>query len=129
MEPIKGATLAELDGHEFANLTTFRRNGQPVRTTVWFAKEGSSIYVMTMASAGKVKRLRNNPAARFGPSDRSGKALGVDAEVRGRVLGSEDQALARQALNRKYGWQKRLFELMFKLRGKQSSQVYLEFRA
>lgn len=129
MDDVTTDALAMLDGHDFANLTTFRRNGQPVTTPVWFAKAGASIYVMTMASAGKVKRLRNNPAARLGPSDRSGKPLGADAEVRGRLLGPEEQALAKQALSRKYGWQKKLFDLMFKLRGKQSDQVYLEFRA
>lgn len=121
--------LAKLEGHEFANLTTFRRNGQPVTTPVWFAKNGASVYVMTMTSAGKVKRLRNNPAARLGPSDRSGKPLGADAEVRGRLLGREEQTPAKQALSRKYGWQKKLFDLMFRLRGKRASQVYLEFRA
>ena len=121
-------TLAILEGHQFANLTTFRRSGDGVTTPVWFAKVGDKVFVMTMGSAGKVKRLRNNPAAKLGPSDRAGKPLGGQIDVQGRMLGAEERAEAVGALNRKYGFQKRMFDLMFKLRGKSASQVYLEFR-
>ena len=121
--------LSILDRHQFANLTTFRRNGAGVTTTVWFARDGDRVYIMTMSSAGKVKRLRNNPAARLGPSDRAGKPLGGEIAVRGRLLGGVERAAAVRALNCKYGWQKRMFDLVFKLRGRSASQVYLEFRA
>lgn len=121
--------LSILDRQQFANLTTFRRNGAGVTTTVWFAREGDKIYIMTMISAGKVKRLRNNPAATLGPSDRAGKPLGGEVAVRGRLLGADERPAAVRALNRKYGWQKQVFDLMFKLRGRSASQVYLEFRA
>jgi PPOX class probable F420-dependent enzyme len=119
--------LSILEGHQFANLTTFRRDGTGVTTTVWFARDGDRVYIMTMVSAGKVKRLRNNPSARLGPSDRAGKPLGGEVVVRGRLLGDAERPAAVRALNRKYGWQKRIFDLMFKLRGRSASQVYLEF--
>lgn len=121
--------LAVLAGHKFANLTTFRKTGQEVVTPVWFAQDGEKIYVMTMGSAGKVKRLRNNPAARLGPSDQSGKALGLQIDVRGRLLTPEESATARRALDAKYGLMKKLFDMTFAIRRAKMQQVYLEFTA
>lgn len=120
--------LAALHGHQFANLTTFRRTGAEVTTPVWFALEGERVYVMTMMTAGKVKRLRNNSAARLAASDRAGKPLGPAVGVTGRILTGAEREAARAALGRKYGLQKKLFDLMFKLRGRQDQQAYLEFR-
>ena len=119
--------LAVLAGHQFANLTTYRRSGAGVATLVWFAQAGDRVYVMTGAGAGKVKRLRNNPAALLAPSDRAGKPLGGEVAVRGRVLPPDEEDLAARALNQKYGWQKRIFDLMAKLRGRTMERVFLEF--
>jgi PPOX class probable F420-dependent enzyme len=118
-----------LEGHKFANLATLRKNGQEVTTPVWFARLGDGIYVVTTQSSGKVKRLRNNPAARMGPSDQRGKALGPQIAVVGRILSEAEQIPALQALNAKYGLMKRVIDLMLKLRGLQAERVYLEFKA
>ena len=120
--------LDVLDGHQYANLTTFRRDGRAVATPVWFAREGDRLYVMTMRDTGKVKRLRNNSAARIGPSDRAGKPLGPQVDVFGRELAAGESAPARRALGRKYGLMKRLFDLAIALRGASAKQVFLELR-
>ena len=119
--------LAVLAGHQFANLTTYRRSGAGVATPVWFAQSGDRVYVMTGAQAGKVKRLRNNPAALLAPSDRAGNPLGGEVAVRGRMLSPDEARLAERALNQKYGWQKRMFDLFGKLRRRAFERVYLEF--
>jgi PPOX class probable F420-dependent enzyme len=121
--------LGVLNGHKFANLTTLRKNGQEVTTPVWFATVGDTIYVVTTQSSGKVKRLRNNPAARLGPSDQRGKPLGQQAAAVGRLLSEGEQAPALAALNAKYGLMKRVIDLILKLRGLQSQRVYLAFKA
>ena len=36
--------LAVLAGHQFANLTTYRRSGAGVATTGWFWQSGERIY-------------------------------------------------------------------------------------
>ena len=128
MQSTEPHTLEILAGHRFANLTTFRRNGQGVTTPVWFAQAGDTIYVMTQAQAGKDKRLRNNPIARIGPSDRAGKALGPELALRGRLLDPLESKQAARALGQKYGFQKKLFDVMFLLRGRRASQVYLAFQ-
>ncbi len=121
--------LSVLNGHKFANLTTFRKNGQEVTTPVWFANIGNSIYVVTTQSTGKVKRLRNNPAARIGPSDQRGKLLGQQVAVVGRLMSEAESVPALAALNAKYGLMKRVIDLILKLRGLQSQRVYVEFKA
>lgn len=120
-------TLDILRGHNYANLTTFRKNGHSVITPVWFVQEGDKVYVMTSLDTGKVKRLRNNPAALIGPSNATGKPLGPQIEVRGRILATEESEPFRRALDRKYGLVKKLFELFVKLRGEKQGRVYLEF--
>jgi uncharacterized protein len=120
--------LGVLEGHKFANLTTLRKNGQEVTTPVWFAKLGDNVYVVTTQSTGKVKRLRNNPAAQLGPSDQRGKPLGPQVAVVGRLLSEGEYAPVLQALNAKYGLMKRVIDLMLKLRGLQAQRVYLEFK-
>ena len=127
--PASSNPLAVLDGHKFANLTTLRKNGQEVTTPVWFAKIGDNVYVVTIQATGKVKRLRNNPAARIGPSDQRGRPLGAQIAVVGRLLAESENAPVLQALNAKYGLMKRVIDFILRLRGTASQRIYLEFKA
>ena len=63
-----------LEGHRYVRLTTFRRNGQGVPTTVWFALVDDQAYVFTGMNSGKAKRLRNNPRVVLTPSNFRGKS-------------------------------------------------------
>ncbi|ABY34130.1 MAG TPA: PPOX class F420-dependent oxidoreductase [Chloroflexus aurantiacus] len=109
--------FANLYRHEYANLITFRKNGQPVVTPVWFAERNGKIYVMTTASAGKVKRIRNNPQVEIGPSDRAGKPLGPTVPARARILPPDEARIARDALDDKYGLMKAMFDFFMNIRG------------
>jgi len=105
--------LATLDRERYVSLTTFRRDGTPVPTPVWFAVDGDTVVVVTHASAGKLKRLRNNPEVRLQPCDVRGRVrAGAEALTgSGRVLDGEEAARASTVLHRKYGPQMRAFEL------------------
>ena len=48
----------EISGQRYISLATFRKNGTPVYTPVWFGEENGRLYVMTAAKTGKAKRLR-----------------------------------------------------------------------
>ena len=119
--------FAALGGHHYVNLTTFRRSGAAVVTPVWFALEGGKVYVVTTAEAGKIKRIRNNPQVQLAPSTGGGKALGPAVEAVARLLPPGEWTAATRALNAKYGWRKRLFDVFFRLR--QHQRAYLEIRA
>jgi PPOX class probable F420-dependent enzyme len=116
--------FASLKGQQFINLTTFRKNGTPVPTPVWFAEHDGKLYIVTQANVGKVKRLRNNPQVEIGPSDAKGTPIGPTMVATGRVLPVGEDAHAKLALDRKYGLMKGLFNLMWKLR--RSKTVHLE---
>ena len=111
------AAFANLQGHQYANLTTFRKTGVPVTTPVWFAHEGGKVYIVTQASAGKLKRIRHTRRVTLGPSDARGKSLGPTVEGWARILPPAEHAQANQLLNRKYGLLYKLFMLANRLRG------------
>ncbi|MCU0494703.1 MAG: PPOX class F420-dependent oxidoreductase [Chloroflexaceae bacterium] len=117
-------TFAPLYRHQFANLTTFRKNGTAVPTPVWFALEGGKIYVTTLMDAGKVKRIRNNSRVTLAPCTRSGDPLGPAVEAQARVLPPEQEAVAKRALDAKYGFQKLVFDFFLNVRG--AKRAYIE---
>jgi hypothetical protein len=113
-----------LQGHKFINLTTFRKTGKAVVTPVWFAQENGRVYVYTGAETGKAKRIRNNPQVQLTPSTRTGEPLGPSVDAVARILSREEEPVAKRALDQKYGWQKKLFDLFLKLR--KFRHIYLE---
>src|SRR5262245_14204544 len=52
-------------------LTTYRRDGRPVKTPVWAASLDGNLYVVTAESTGKARRLRATGRVRFAPSNMS----------------------------------------------------------
>ncbi len=100
--------FASLYPHQFFLLTTFRRNGDEVPTTVWFAPDDTGrIYVTTQSSAGKIKRIRNHPEVSMTPSNVRGALVEGARTIPGfaRQLEPSEYALAEAALVRKYGEQ------------------------
>jgi hypothetical protein len=114
-----------LKNQNYMRLTTFRKNGQGVSTPVWFAQEGEKLYMMTNSNAGKTKRMRNNVQVTVEPCNARGDVLGVMAKATARELSGEQAQHANEKLNKKYGIQKRMFDLFGKLSG--SSRAYFEF--
>ena len=74
--------LEALDTQEFAILTTYRRSGVAVPTTVWFAHDDDILYVQTGPEAGKLKRIRANGDVALTPSTRVGEPLGTTMTAR-----------------------------------------------
>jgi PPOX class probable F420-dependent enzyme len=103
--------------HQYANLFTFRKSGEAVKTPVWFALRGGKAYVQTTADAGKTKRIRNSGRVQIGPSDQRGTPLGPVVEGVARVLPPEEAALAKEALDEKYGLFKAVFDFFITVRG------------
>ena len=115
---------AELQGHQFLNLTTFRKSGVPVVTTVWFAQASDKVYVWTAKTSGKVKRIRNDPTVQIAPSSHLGRPRGPAIMATARILPLLEQQAAQQVMDAKYGWQKQLFELIWRLQHRE--HLYIE---
>ena len=61
----------------YLNLQTYRKNGKPMPTPVWFAQDGEKFYIRTVAGSGKVKRIHNNPKVQIMPCGQRGEPLGI----------------------------------------------------
>lgn len=113
-----------LQGQQYASLSTFRKSGESVATPIWFALEGSKIYVVTIANSGKVKRIRNSSRVQLAPCTSSGKLLGPSVDATARVLSEREGKHANEVLLKKYGLFYRAFGLMWSIR--RSETAFLE---
>jgi len=109
--------LAQFSGRKYLNLESYRRNGQGVRTPLWFVEDDGALYFYTVAHSYKVKRIRNNPRVRVAPCDMRGKVRGEWAAATARRLGVAESRRADELLNRKYGLVKRILNFFAKIRG------------
>jgi PPOX class probable F420-dependent enzyme len=98
---------APVQGQKYISLKTFRKNGTGVATPVWFGEEDGKLYVMTRGDMGKTKRIRNNSSVRVAPCTIRGVVTGPEFAATARILPPEEQARARQTINRKY-WMARI---------------------
>jgi PPOX class probable F420-dependent enzyme len=103
------------EGHQYAVLVTFRRDGTPVPTPVWFALLGDRRLVIgTERRTAKVRRIRRDARARMFPSDPRGKPLGPAVEGTARIVEAvSERQEAEEALDRKYGRTRRIYERVF----------------
>ena len=98
--------IEKLARSKYISLTTFRRDGTPVATPVWVARQGDGLVVYTARSSGKVKRLRNDNHVLVAPCDMRGRVTGDVVEGTARLQDDAESAIA--LIRRKYGLQARL---------------------
>src|SRR5262249_24049744 len=105
-----------MDEHRYVSLATLRRNGDEVRTPVWFAELGARVYVFTAGDSGKVKRLRHTPAVQLAPCDVRGTVSGPWRKGTARLVDDATAVrAAHAALVAKYGWQMRALDVFSRL--------------
>ncbi len=110
--------FAPLEKQSYLNLETFRKNGEGVRTPVWFAADpttdlrsrGAKLYVYTIENTGKVKRVRNNPRVRIAPCNRTGGLQGDWIDANAQVVEGAEADRGSKLLTQKY-FLKRIFDL------------------
>jgi uncharacterized protein len=103
-----------LKGQQYISLETYRKSGEGVRTPVWFAQDGSTVYVWTSGQSGKAKRIRRTSRVKVAPSDMRGevKSGWLDGDAAVLPEGTPEYDAGNKLMNRKYGLMKRFFELM-----------------
>ena len=99
--------MSHLAGEKYINLETYRKNGQGVRTPVWFVErdkdDGSVLYVRTSDDTGKYKRVRKNPSVQIAPCDMRGTVKDKWIKGEARITGEEEKLKAFKMLEKKYG--------------------------
>ena len=93
--------LEELEGHKYISLTTFRRGGEAVPTTLWFALADRRLYA-TPPDSGKMKHVRNDLQVILTPCNSWGRPRGESVEgLAGGIHGAVPRR-AQAALHEKY---------------------------
>ncbi len=120
-------SIEQFEQQQYINLETFRKNGEGVKTPVWFAMEDGVLFTRTMANSWKVKRLNRDPRIKVTPSDARGEPLGTWVDGQAYEIG--DKAMAdhvNKLLNKKYGLLKGGFDLMGTFRGREMTAVRID---
>jgi PPOX class probable F420-dependent enzyme len=105
--------LSSLEGHKYVLVTTYKRDGQPVPTPLWFGLDQGKLYFRTYADAVKLKRIRNNPRVVVGPCDPRGKPKGEMVEAAARILPQAENERADRIVQSNYGLFRRLYKAGF----------------
>lgn len=108
--------LRPFSGQKYLNLESYRRNGKPVRTPLWFVEMDGRLYVRTSADAWKVKRIRHTPRIRIAVCDMRGGLKGDWVGATARIAEGDEAERADQMLARKYGFMRRLIDWGARLR-------------
>jgi PPOX class probable F420-dependent enzyme len=107
---------------QYLNLETFRKNGESMKTPVWFVQEGEILYVQTVANSGKVKRVRNNGSVNVTPCKMDGTLIGTWVPANAREI--KDVEIAQKVnclLDKKYGLMKKILSRRAAKEGRQDT--------
>lgn len=96
-------SLDEIKSKKYISLETYRKNGQPVKSPVWFVIENNLLYVITRSKTGKVKRLKNNLQVKFALCTMKGKITGEWISGTAKILDEKDTKEAVKMRDKKYG--------------------------
>jgi len=88
---------------KYLGLETYRKNGQPVLTPVWFITDESHIYVNTDGNSGKVERILKNHHVRVVPITPRGKPDGEWIVGEARIVNVPSSEQVKELMDRKYG--------------------------
>ena len=118
----------QFKNQKYINLETFRKNGEGVKTPLWFVQDRDVFYVWTQADSWKAKRIRNNGKVRVAPSTASGELIGEWVDVYA-TTDESDFALkfVKGLLRKKYGLAFLAFDLMGKVRKSKHTSIKIEF--
>ena len=122
--------LQQFKNRSYLNLESFRKNGQGVKTPVWFVQDGPALRVWTFAGAGKIKRIRREGSVRVTPSDASGTPLGEWVSARASADETPEAVHYVETLMRKkYGWKFAIFRGLAKMRRSKSAVLKVDIEA
>ncbi|WP_036468409.1 PPOX class F420-dependent oxidoreductase [Mycobacterium genavense] len=95
-----------LGSARYALLRSFRRDGTPADTPIWFAMDGDAVVFRTKVGP-KTRRLAARPDVELRACDYRGRVRDGAAAVTGRatLLSGDEAERANHILHRRYGWQ------------------------
>jgi uncharacterized protein len=113
-----------LERGNYINILTFKKNGEPVSTPVWFIFKDNKIFFRTSNKSGKFKRIKNNNNIKF--------AL---CNIRGKVRSEWHNGVAKvdpnnkwvfSQINEKYGFFAHLMNIIYRIKKMDIIIIYIE---
>ncbi|MBV8981967.1 MAG: PPOX class F420-dependent oxidoreductase [Acidimicrobiia bacterium] len=115
-------SIDDLEGRKYCVLVSYRKNGQPMPSPLWFGVADRKLYFHTSPDGYKVKRIRNNPEVLVAPCDSRGKPLGPPFTGKARIVADAEADTAERALKSNYGIGRRIYTAL----GRSVPAVYVE---
>ena len=96
----------DLKSSRYALLRSFRRDGTPVETPIWFAFDADGVLFRTKVGP-KTRRLAARGDVELAACDYRGRVRPGATSLAGRatILSGADAERANRTLRRRYGWQ------------------------
>ena len=117
--------LAQFGGQNYMSLETFKKNGQGVKTPVWFVLHRNAFYAYTEADSWKVKRIRNNPRVRVAVCNMRGDIKGPWLDATASLVEGDERLAADKLLDRKY-FLKKIFNFLTRINRHQRAMIKIE---
>ena len=102
---------------KYINLETYKKDGTPIRTPVWFVIDKNLIYIITRESTGKVKRLRNNQNVRIVPCSFKGEPKNEWVKGAAEKITGDEADKVIKLRKKKYGMFARLIGIFTSQKG------------
>ena len=109
--------LGQFIDQKYINLETYKKDGTPIRTPVWFVIDNDLIYVITRDNTGKVKRLRNNQDVRIVLCSFKGEPKNEWVKAKAENITGDEADKAIKLRKKKYGMSARLIGLFTSQKG------------
>jgi uncharacterized protein len=119
---VPDSTLARFGNQKYISLETFKKNGEGVKTPVWFVLNDGALYVYTEADSWKVKRIRNNPGVRVAPCNIRGVVKGPWVDAVASIVDGDERRVADKLLDRKY-FLKAILNLLTRLKPHERTMI------
>jgi PPOX class probable F420-dependent enzyme len=124
IERVGPALAARIPG-KYVSLVSFKRDGTPVATPIWFVVDGDRLLAITDAHSAKVKRVRRNPEVTVAACRAGGQVTGEPFAARAEVLAPSDLEDTQKMIARKYRLDRVLilpvYRLVQRIRGRRQS--------
>lgn len=110
-------SLEEIKSEKYIALETYRKNGESVKTPVWFVINDDLVHVVTRSHTGKVKRLQNNPKVKFALCTIKGKITGEWISGTVKILDENQTKNTIEMRDKKYGFMAKIAKFLSKSKG------------
>ena len=104
-------TVASLEGRKYCVLVTYKKNGDPIPSPLWFGIADGRIYAHT--GGMKLKRIERNPDVRVAPCTFRGTPVAPPLVGTCRILPPGEIDVAERALQEHYGITRTLYYKVF----------------